>query len=78
MPAVRKATGVHEHTVQQAQAHADAHKQARAKATRRKPTSRVQARRVAHPLAWDTAMRLAGGDVRRLRVVDYMTVMVDG
>lgn len=78
MTAVRHTTGLHEATVQQANDHAAAHKASRPRVARQQRATRVVTKPVAHPLAWAAAMRLAGGDHHRLRVVDYTTVMVDG
>ena len=41
----------------------------------RRPPGKVTATKV-DPLAWQTALALAGGDARRLRVLDRRTVLV--
>ena len=69
------------HFLEPAPADADSgfrvHSRAAGKTARRSPRPRSGKVRTpdVHPLAWAKALELAGGDVRRLKVVSYNTVI---
>lgn len=68
-----KMVRVHERTVQEAERHAAEYRPRR----QRKPTKTLEGRRVkVHPEVWKTALRLAEGDPRRIKVMSAVEVLV--
>ena len=45
--------------------------------TPEKASGPAATKQLAHPLAWETALREAGGDASRLRVENYTTVWIN-